>query len=75
MKVIVKYDEELLKKVEAIRMEEIKDLEDQLEEVGKALKDAVEVILQQKADLEIAKEIVERYEAYFANKEKPEVLQ
>ena len=70
MKVKVEYDEGLLKTIETMRMDEIKDLEERLEKVTNALKDSVEIILQQKADLEIAKEIVERYESYFKNKGK-----
>jgi predicted class III extradiol MEMO1 family dioxygenase len=74
MKIKVEYDEQLLKTIEAIRMDEIKDLEERLEKVTNALKDSVDIILQQKADLEIAKEIVERYQNYFENKGKNDHL-
>ena len=74
MKIKVEYDEELLKTIEAMRMDEIKDLEERLEKVTNALKDSVDIILQQKADLEIAKEIVERYQSYFENKGKNDYI-
>ena len=74
MKVKVEYDEGLLKTIETMRMDEIKDLEERLEKVTNALKDSVEIILQQKADLEIAKEIVERYQSYFENKGKNDYI-
>jgi TRAP-type mannitol/chloroaromatic compound transport system substrate-binding protein len=49
-------------------MDEYNVLMDQYNEICQSLKDATEIILEQKANLEIAKEIVENYEAYFKKK-------
>jgi conjugal transfer/entry exclusion protein len=51
-----------------ILMDEKNDLIDEVNKLGESLQDAVKIILDQKADLEIAKEIVEKYQSYFENK-------